>query len=134
LHAEPPAQLPSGISNAKVFVPGCLVVNAPAYKDAKDFVSEIANHPALAPYELVLVVDDVEEATQNEEKFLWSWFTRFEPAADIHAAEMFHKRFHTSLKAPIFFDSRMKPWYPGTVEPHPDTVKLVDKRWNEYFK
>ena len=27
----------------------------------------------------------------------------------------------------------MKPWFPKEVEPHPDTVKLVDNRWSEYF-
>ncbi|NBO37830.1 UbiD family decarboxylase [bacterium] len=134
LNAHPPSDLPSGVRNAKVFVPGCLVISAPAYSDAKDFVSQVASNPSFSAYELVLVVDDVEEATQSEEKFLWTWFTRFEPAADIHAAKVSHNRFHTRLEAPVFFDSRMKPWYPGTVEPHPDTVALVNKRWSEYFR
>jgi 3-polyprenyl-4-hydroxybenzoate decarboxylase len=134
LHGEPPAELPSGVRDAKVFVPGCLVVSGPTYSESKTFVSEVANHPGFAPYELVLVVDDVNEATLNEEKFLWSWFTRFEPAADIYAAKMSHNRFHTSLKAPVFFDSRMKPWYPGTVEPDSKTVDLVNNRWLEYFR
>lgn len=134
LYGEPPQTLPSGVRDAKVFVKGCLVISGPAFKDSPDFVKEISQHSGFAPYELVLVVDDVKEATQNEEKFLWSWFTRFEPAADIHAAKMFHRRFHTALSAPVFFDSRMKPWYPGTVEPLPETVKLVDRRWSEYFK
>jgi UbiD family decarboxylase len=134
LHSEPPMNLPSQIRDARVFVPGCLVISGPSYADAKNFVAEISNHPSLASYQLVLVVDDVEEATRNEEKFLWTWFTRFEPAADIYAAHMSHSRFHTALNPPVFFDSRMKPWYPGTVEPSPETVKLVDRRWNEYFR
>lgn len=133
LSAEPPESLPSGVRNAKVFVPGCLVIDAPTYASEKNFIQEVANHPGFSKYELILVVDDVAEATSSEEKFLWTWFTRFEPAADIHAAAMTHNRFHTSLKAPVFFDSRMKPWYPGTVEPAPETVQLVNKRWREYF-
>lgn len=133
LCGAPPSSLPSGVRNARVFVPGCLVIDAPSYADSKNFIAEVANHPSFAAYELVLVVDNVAEATSSEEKFLWTWFTRFEPAADIHAASMTHARFHTALKAPIFFDSRMKPWYPGTVEPDPSTVALVDKRWREYF-
>ena len=119
--------------NARVFVPGCLVIDGPSYAESKNFINEVAGHPGFAPYELILVVDNVSEATSTEEKFLWTWFTRFEPAADIHAAGVTHNRFHTALKAPIFFDSRMKPWYPGTVEPDPSTVALVDKRWREYF-
>ena len=35
--------------------------------------------------------------------------------------------------APIVVDARMKPWYPKEVDPHPDTIKLVDDRWREYF-
>ncbi|NBX17662.1 MAG: UbiD family decarboxylase [Proteobacteria bacterium] len=134
LNGNPPPELPSGVRDAKVFVQGCLVISGPAFSDSPDFVSEICRHQGFAGYELVLVVDDVREATASEEKFLWTWFTRFEPAADIHAAKMSHRRFHTSLEAPVFFDSRMKPWYPKTVEPHEDTVKLVDRRWNEYFR
>lgn len=134
LESAPPSNLPSGVSDAKVFVPGCLVVSAPPYKDAKNFIHDVCQHPGFAPYELVLVVDDVNEATLSDEKFLWTWFTRFEPAADIYAAKMSHQRFHTALEAPIFFDSRMKPWYPGTVEPDARTVELVNARWSEYFR
>ncbi len=133
LSGEAPTSLPSGVQNAKVFVPGCLVIDGPTYAESKSFATEVAAHPAFAPYELILLVDNVSEATSSEEKFLWTWFTRFEPAADIHAAALTHNRFHTALKAPIFFDSRMKPWYPGTVESDPNTVSLVDKRWREYF-
>ena len=134
LNGHPPPALPSGVKDAKVFVEGCLVISGPSYKASPEFVKEICQHQGFSGYQLVLVVDDVNEATSSQEKFLWTWFTRFEPAADIHAAKMSHRRFHTSLEAPVFFDSRMKPWYPATVEPLDETVKLVDRRWNEYFR
>ena len=35
--------------------------------------------------------------------------------------------------APIVIDARMKPWYPKEVEAREDIVKLVDRRWREYF-
>ncbi|NBW82522.1 UbiD family decarboxylase [bacterium] len=60
LRSDPPGQLPSGIRDAKVFVPGCLVVNGPKYSESKDFAAEIANHPELSKYELVLLVDGVD--------------------------------------------------------------------------
>jgi UbiD family decarboxylase len=134
LNGNPPRELPSVVRDAKVFVKGCLVISGPSFKESPDFIQKVCDHPAFSDYELVLVVDDADEATRSEEKFLWTWFTRFEPAADIHAAKMSHHRFHTSLGAPVFFDSRMKPWYPSTVEPLEDTVKLVDRRWSEYFR
>jgi len=131
--AMPSTPFPPGIRKASVYVPGCLVVEAPAYADEPRYVDEVRNHPAFAQHELVLVVDSHDECVSSSEKFLWTWFTRFEPAADIHAAGMRTNRFHTALGAPVFFDSRMKPWYPPTVEPDAATVALVDKRWKEYF-
>jgi UbiD family decarboxylase len=131
--AMPSHPMPPGVRKASVFVPGCLVVEAPDYASEPKWVDAVRNHPAFSSHELVLVVDDHDECVSSAEKFLWTWFTRFEPAADIHAAGVAHARFHTALSAPVFFDSRMKPWYPPTVEPDPDTVALVDGRWKEYF-
>ena len=37
------------------------------------------------------------------------------------------------IDAPIVIDARIKPWYPAEVAPAEDTVKLVDRRWSEYF-
>lgn len=133
LKAELPRDLPPQVKNAKVFVPGCLVLECPSYADDKKFAETIATLDVCREFEIVLVVDDLNEATSSAEKFLWTWFTRFEPAADIYSKGMSLRRFHVSLKAPLVFDCRMKPWYPGTVEAAPETVKLVDKRWNEYF-
>jgi 4-hydroxybenzoate decarboxylase subunit C len=129
----PSAALPVGVRKASVFVPGCLVIEAPSFVDEPRYVDEVRNHPSFAQYQLVLVVDSHDECVSSTEKFLWTWFTRFEPAADIHAAGVTQARFHTALEAPVFFDSRMKPWYPATVEPLPETVALVDRRWKEYF-
>jgi 3-polyprenyl-4-hydroxybenzoate decarboxylase len=110
-----------------------LVIAGVPYEQEPGFVSRIANDPCFSQFELVVVVDDVSEAVASEAKFLWTWFTRFEPAADISARESRLERFHVQLKAPVFFDSRMKPWYPAEVEVDPDTKKLVDARWGAYF-
>ena len=133
LKSEILGELPQGVSAAKVFVPGCIVVSGPSYEKEPGFAKRIVSHAGFANFELILLVDDVAECVSSTEKFLWTWFTRFEPANDILASHMENVRFHTQLKAPLLFDSRMKPWYPGVVEPAPETVKLVDKRWGEYF-
>ena len=134
LEGQLPSELPRGVEGAKVYVPGCLVVQAPKYEGAENWVQEVKEHPGFKDFQLILVVDDVEEAVASSQLFLWTWFTRFEPAADIYGKTHTLNRFHVGLEAPIFFDCRMKPWYPGTVEPDPDIVKTVDRRWNEYFK
>jgi hypothetical protein len=57
---------------------------------------------------------------------LWSLFTRFEPAGDIHGAQATIQRFHVGLGPPIVFDCRMKPWYPHILSVDPATKQLVD--------
>jgi hypothetical protein len=64
--------------------------------------------------------------------FLWTTFTRFEPAADIHAASQRVVRHHVSYAPPVLVDARMKPWFPKEVECDPDTASLVGRRWKEY--
>jgi hypothetical protein len=65
--------------------------------------------------------------------FLWTTFTRFEPAADIHAADRRIVRNHIAYTGPIVIDARMKPWYPQELSCRDDIAALVTKRWTEYF-
>jgi 3-polyprenyl-4-hydroxybenzoate decarboxylase len=79
------------------------------------------------------VVDNADAATRDPSAFLWTTFTRFEPAADIHAAHTGIHRNHVAFTPPIALDARMKPWYPAEVEADPETEALVSRRWGEYF-
>ena len=65
--------------------------------------------------------------------FLWTTFTRFEPAADIHAAARRVVRNHIAFTGPILIDARKKPNLPDELFCDDDTAKLVDRRWKEYF-
>ena len=59
---------------------------------------------------------------------MWTVFTRFEPAADIHAAATQVRRFHVELVQPVIFDCRMKPWYTPVLEVDPETKQKVDSK------
>lgn len=124
--------LPQPLKSAKPFCAGCLVVSGPAYEHSNDF--SWLNHPAFSQWPLVVLVDDVEAATRTVSDFLWTTFTRFEPAADIHSGEADVFRHHVCYKGPILIDARFKPTYPPVVECDPDTKALVDRRWHEYFQ
>ncbi len=65
--------------------------------------------------------------------FLWTTFTRFEPAADIHAADRRIVRNHIAYTGPVVIDARMKPWYPKELSCRDDIAALVTRRWKEYF-
>jgi 4-hydroxybenzoate decarboxylase subunit C len=65
--------------------------------------------------------------------FLWTTFTRFDPAADLISAKTELVHHHATHTAPILIDARMKPNYPEELHCDPDTAQLVDERWSEYF-
>jgi hypothetical protein len=65
--------------------------------------------------------------------FLWATFTRFEPAADIHAARVELVANHPSFTPPVAIDARMKPWYPEELFCDERTAATVTRRWKEYF-
>lgn len=138
---EAKRKLPTSVPNlpqqlardARVYCPGCLVVEVEAYKDKPDLMQELLKLDVLKTWPLVVAVDDVAKATKTDAAFLWTTFTRFEPAADIHAYSSGVQRHRLMYEPPIIVDARMKPWYPDELFCDPATRALVDKRWNEYF-
>ncbi|HSN57524.1 MAG TPA: UbiD family decarboxylase [Candidatus Sulfomarinibacteraceae bacterium] len=126
-------ELPPGVAEARVFCPGCLVVEGPSYSDEPGAGPRLASHPFVAGWPLVVLTDDAVRATASPMNFLWTTFTRFEPAADIHAAATRVVRHHLSYSAPVVIDARMKPPYPKELLCDDDTAALVSRRWREYF-
>jgi UbiD family decarboxylase len=124
---------PSDVTDVRVFCAGCLVVGAAAYSNDPQAASRIAAHPAFAGWPLIVVSDEPARATRSDMNFLWTTFTRFEPAADIHSATQRVVRHHLSYEAPIVIDARLKPWYPKEVSCDPRTAATVTARWKEYF-
>ena len=120
--------LPEECARPVAYLPGTLVVEGPSYESAPDLPGRLANHPGVATWPVVLLVDSSAEATASLQEFLWTFFTRFEPAADIHGRRQTLHRFHVGLEPPIVFDCRMKPWYTEVLEVDPATKKLVDGR------
>jgi UbiD family decarboxylase len=127
------AGVPAGVTAAEVFCPGCLVVGADRYDRDPDAPTRLAREPAFREWMLVVVSDEPRRAARSVMNFLWTTFTRFEPAADLHAADAKLVRHHVSYTPPIVIDARMKPWYPTELTCHPDTARRVTDRWTEYF-
>lgn len=130
---QPAVDLPRDVTEVRVFCGGCLVINGPRYADDPEAAARLAAHPAFADWPLVVLSDEPERATRSVMNFLWTTFTRFEPAADIHAADRRLVRNHIVRQAPILIDARMKPWYPKEVSCRDDIAARVSERWREYF-
>jgi UbiD family decarboxylase len=130
---QPATPPPSDVRDVRVFCGGCLVVSGPAYDTDAGAAARLAAHPAFAGWPLVVLSDDAERATRSEMNFLWTTFTRFEPAADIHASGVRVVRNHLAYQGAVLIDARMKPWYPREVTCRPEVAATVSRRWREYF-
>jgi len=127
------AELPLGVTDVHVFCGGCLVVGGPAFEADGDAAARLAKHPAFRDWPLVVLTDEPARAARSDLNFLWTTFTRFEPAADIHAAERRIVRNHIAYNGPIVIDARIKPWYPKELFCDEQTAATVSARWKEYF-
>ncbi|QAY68212.1 UbiD family decarboxylase [Paenibacillus protaetiae] len=123
-----------GITDAKPYCKGCLVVSGAEYSAdpglGERLLQQLAGKGTEWP--LVILADDT-SIVQSQTAMLWTVFTRFNPADDIYA-NVDIRRHHFGYKLPIVIDARMKPGYPDELFPREDIVKLVDSRWSEYFK
>jgi hypothetical protein len=109
-----------------------LVVQGSSYAKDPEQAARLAKDPAVAGWPLVVLHDDASVASSSKD-FLWSTWTRFEPAADIYAAETKEIRHHLTYTAPIVIEARTKPGFPKELIVRDDIGKLVDRRWSEYF-
>jgi menaquinone biosynthesis decarboxylase len=125
-------QLPRDVKRAEVFCAGCLVVEGLSYAEDTEQAARLAREEVFAGWPLVVLHDDASVAHKSAD-FLWATWTRFEPAADIYAAETKVVRHHLAYRAPIVIDARTKPGFPAELIVRPDVGELVDRRWREYF-
>jgi len=127
------ANVPRGVTDVLVFCGGCLVVGAGSYDDDVGAPHRIATHPTFSGWPLIVVTDEPARAAKSPINFLWTTFTRFEPAADVYAASTRVVRNHLAYTSPIVLDARLKPGFPTELTCRPDIAATVSERWREYF-
>ncbi len=125
-------EMPLGVSAVEVFCPGCLLVQGSTYEKDPDFPARLARRNAFGDWPLLVLCDDVRVARSTKD-FLWSTWTRFEPAGDIYAQDTEIIRHHLAYTGPIVIDARTKPGFPKELAVRDDIAALVDRRWREYF-
>ncbi len=127
-------QPPPGITKIRPYCKGCLLISGPAYKNEPALAAQILKNRGeqLAQWPLVILVDEVDKIT-DQTAFLWTVFTRFDPAADIYADYQVTSN-QIRYAGPILIDARMKPQYPAELVPREDIAKRVTARWSELFQ
>lgn len=123
-------------SRVQVVAPGVLAMGLPSDTDLDGWVSHLT-----AVYErsdttrnwcemwpLWVVVDDPQFAAAAWKNFLWTSFTRSNPAADITGIAASIDNKHWGCRGPLIIDARSKPHHaPGLYE-DPQTSAAVDAR------
>ena len=83
------------------------------------------DHP-LNRFPLVVLVDDSEFAARSLDNFLWTTFTRSNPAADVHGVGSFVEAKHWGCRGSLVIDARAKPHHAPMLEEDPEIERRVD--------
>lgn len=123
--------LPGGLTHAAVFCPGVLCVSGASHERDPSLAARVAR--ALPDWPLIVVCDDAVRTAASSARFLWTTFTRMEPARDIHSSGSRVHRHHLVHQGAICIDARTKGGYAEEVSCDPDVAKQVTERWRRYF-
>jgi 4-hydroxy-3-polyprenylbenzoate decarboxylase len=135
LRPEPPqtspdlARIDPRIANWKLLEGGFLVV---AVREAGRAVVE--KIVAARPDVRFVVAVSLDVNLEDDENLQWGIFTRFDPARDIVVSEQLFAGARPVYRGIIGIDATWKQGYPAPLEMDNSIVKLVDSRWNEYWK
>jgi len=120
-------RLPDGWSDPRLAMPGVLVVNGPP--DATADVQQQLDHLGaddIGGFPLLVLADDSQFASQTLANFLWTTFTRSNPAADVYGSGAFIDRKHWGCRGTLVIDARRKPHHAPPLEVDPDVARRVD--------
>jgi len=135
LRPDPPApqadlkRFDPRIERWKLLEGGFLVL---AVREAGRAVVESVLAARLAVRFVVAVSLDVN--LEDDENLQWGIFTRFDPARDMIVSEQTFVGARPVYRGTIGIDATWKKGYPLPLEMDESTVRLVDSRWDEYWK
>ncbi len=125
-----------GFRDPRVCLPGILVVAGPPYqvgeKNGPDlavqkFASAYNKADAINSFPLIVVVDDSDFASRTLNNFLWTTFTRSNPAADVYGIDSFLVQKHWGCHGSLVIDARAKPHHAPPLVEDPEVTKRVNE-------
>ena len=123
-----------GFTNARVCLPGILVIEGPTYDGGGDGVDPIVGRfcagftrdDAINNFPLIVIVDDSNFSSGTLENFLWTTFTRSNPATDVYGIEPFVADKHWGCRGSMVIDARSKPHHAPPLVEDPEVTRQVD--------
>lgn len=125
--------LPSRFSNPKICLPGVLAINGPKWIGEKAdsqtvevFCSSFTSTDEVNNYPLILIVDDSEFTAATINNFVWTVFTRSNPATDVYGIESSTVDKHWGCRGSLVIDARIKSHHAPPLIEDPDITNRVD--------
>jgi 4-hydroxy-3-polyprenylbenzoate decarboxylase len=135
---ELPTSLPSdpselrlgdGFGEPRVAMSGVLVIGGSRF-DASDaigrFCARFSPEDAINRWPLIVVVDDADFAAKSLNNFLWTTFTRSNPAVDMRGIGEFTEHKHWGCRGSLVIDARAKPHHAPPLIDDPTVERRVD--------
>jgi 4-hydroxy-3-polyprenylbenzoate decarboxylase len=90
------------------------------------FCDSFDRHHPINEFPLVVIVDDSEFAAATLDNFLWTTFTRSDPASDVYGIESFSEQKHWGCLGSLVIDARSKPHHAPPLVEDPAVTRRVD--------
>ena len=124
-------KLPEGFSEPRVVGPGILAVKSPTFlagnSDTRRFSADLNVQDAINQFPLVVLVDDSEFVARDLTNFLWTTFTRSNPAVDIDGIGAFTEDKHWGCRGSLLIDARLKPHHAPPLVENSEITRRVDQ-------
>ncbi|ADB15733.1 Carboxylyase-related protein [Pirellula staleyi DSM 6068] len=122
-------KLADGFSDPRIAIPGVLMIQSPNagsdYRaDRERFCRETRGD--FSKFPLLVLVDDSQFSARTLNNFLWTTFTRSNPAIDIDGLESFTRDKHWGCRGPLVIDARVKPHHAPPLVEDPAITSRVD--------
>ncbi len=125
--------LPEGFSKPKICQPGILAIQGPPFQDAsygtkqvKKFCDAFSAQSSICQFPLLLIVDDSEFTAATLNNWIWTVFTRSNPASDIEGIDSFTDNKHWGCRGSLLIDARIKPHHAPPLIEDPEITASVD--------
>lgn len=123
-----------GFRRPRAILPGILIVEGPPYcedSEGKDpamakFCATYHQESAINEFPLLVVVDDGDFTSCNLDNFLWTTFTRSNPASDIHGIAPCFAEKHWGCRGSLVIDARSKPHHAPPLVEDAEITRRVD--------
>ena len=127
----PNLDLPDSFSNPKIALSGILIIQTKkfvSYEISKEEISRFSSCIShLNNFPLIVLADDSEFVSANQNNFLWVTFTRSNPSHDIYGTNSFTEHKHWGCRDSLIIDARVKPHHAPPLEKNEEIEKRVDK-------